>query len=118
MSLTICAFGFATQEGSDRDNICKSRCMILSLSGTPTHLSESPDSLPRSLDVYKSLFHCLAVENRKAGGYFMKYLKNQDKVYINALLFWRDMQEYKILFVGKKFSPCLVEMKSKVSRFR
>lgn len=45
--------------------------------------------------------------------HFLEKLEN--KVYINSLLFWRDVQEYKALFVGKKFSPYSVEMKSKVS---
>jgi len=63
----------------------------------------------------KALFHCLGVENRKAGGYFQHFLGQlQDKVYINSLLFWREVQAYKVLFVGRRFSPCAVEMKSKV----
>ena len=64
---------------------------------------------------YESLLHCLAMENRKAGGYFMMYLeKLEEGVYIKCLLFWREVQEYKSLFIQKQFSPCAVEMKAKV----
>ena len=64
---------------------------------------------------YEPLLRCLAMENRKAGGYFLKYLGTlQDTVYANCLQFWREVQEYKALFVQKSFSPCAVEMKAKV----
>ena len=47
----------------------------------------------------------------------MHYLSEmQNKVYINCLKFWREVQQYKILFVKDAFSPCAVEMKAKVPR--
>lgn len=46
----------------------------------------------------------------------MQYLEEMEdnKLYINCLLFWREVQEYKTLFVQESFSPCAVEMKAKV----
>ena len=35
--------------------------------------------------------------------------------FLHCLLFWREVQKYKALFVGTSFSPCSVEMKAKVS---
>lgn len=76
------------------------------------HHSQASDIANANFEV---LFNCLAVEYRKAGGYFMNFLEKQEsKVYINSLLFWREVQEYKALFVGKTFRPCAVERKSKV----
>ena len=64
---------------------------------------------------YDGLLRCLAMENRKAGGYFMRYLEQLDNsIYINCLQFWREVQEFKYLFIQKHFSPCTVELKSKV----
>lgn len=93
--------------------------MILSISGTPVHTTPNHHHAGASdigsSDRYKPLFHCLAVEYRKAGGYFMHFLeKLENKVYINSLLFWREVQEYKALFIRRTFSPCAVEMRSKV----
>ena len=97
------------------------------MSGTPIHSplhSVASSASLQSLDVvdnralFKPLLHCLGMEYRKAGGYFMHYLETlEDKVYINCLLFWREVQEYKALFVQASFSPCAVEMKAKVSQF-
>ncbi len=36
------------------------------------------------------------------------------QMYLHCLLFWRDVQEYKSLFLRASFSPCAVEMKAKV----
>ena len=89
------------------------------MSGTPVHVHPGHLYTQDGEVVggqYEMLFSCLAVEYRKAGGYFMKFLeKLENKVYINSLLFWREVQKYKALFVGKTFSLCAVEMKSKVS---
>lgn len=93
----------------------------MSVSGTPVHSVTSltlPDSTggdTANKVSYESLLHCLAMENRKAGGYFMKYLEElEDGVFIKCLLFWREVQEYKSLFIQKQFSPCAVELKAKV----
>ena len=97
--------------------MCKSVCRVLSVSGTPAHsvsLDLCADSLGGKVN-YEPLLRCLALENRKAGGYFMHYLRDKEsKVYINCLRFWREVQEYKALFVRVSFSPCSVEMKAKV----
>lgn len=97
--------------------MCKGSCRVLSVSGTPAH-STSPEThtaVPGSKSVYELLLRCLALENRKAGGYFLQYLADtQNTVYINCLKFWREVQEYKTLFVRVSFSPCAVEMKAKV----
>ena len=87
--------------------------MILSISGTPV---DTPDHYhSQACANYEPLMKCLTVEYRKAGGYFMHFLeKLENRVYINSLLFWREVQEYKALFVGKTFQPCAVEMRSKV----
>ena len=45
----------------------------------------------------------------------MRYLEEQEnEVYCNCLLFWREVQKYKELFIQQSFSPCAVEMKAKV----
>lgn len=55
------------------------------------------------------------MENRKAGGYFMQYLEKLERgTHLNCLQFWREVQEYKHLFIQKNFSPCAVELKAKV----
>ncbi len=36
------------------------------------------------------------------------------QVYLHCLLFWREAQSYKSLFLRQSFSPCAVEMKAKV----
>lgn len=93
--------------------------------------------LSNSSEAYASLLHCLNTEQRKAGGYFQNHLENLESkvsvVYtiisctihvhsflllqtcLHCLLFWREVQEYKALFVGTSFSPCAVEMKAKVT---
>ncbi len=102
------------QEGSDQESICRDDCRILSISGTPLHSTTlSPRTLSR--DIYEPMLKCLVMEHRKAGGYFMHYLeKLNNSVYINCLLFWREVQEYKSLFVQASFSACAVEKKAKV----
>lgn len=85
---------------------------VTSLTPQPGSSSSDPTDAKVSC---KSLLHCLAMEHRKAGGYFMKYLEElENGVYINCLQFWRDIQEYKTLFIQKQFSACAVEMKAKV----
>lgn len=37
------------------------------------------------------------------------------QVFIHCLVFWREVQEYKALFIGASFSPCTVETRAKVS---
>ena len=98
--------------------MCKGTCMVLSVSGTPAHSTplDMHAGVPGSKTAYEPLLHCLASENRKAGGYFFQYLSDmQNTVYINCLRFWREVQEYKTLFVRASFSPCAVEMKAKVN---
>jgi hypothetical protein len=71
-----------------------------------------PDS---TRTAYEPLLRCLAMENRKAGGYFLNYLGTlEDTIYIRCLQFWREVQEYKTLFIQEMFSACSVEMKAKV----
>ena len=91
---------------------------------------------------YKSLLNCLSLEKTKAGGYFQKHLElSPDKVqcmgsiayptvfrYLaidlflpvqvntNCLYFWREVQEYKTLFLKCSFSISAVEMKAKASK--
>lgn len=92
-------------------------CRILSVSGTPVHsITVNLEAATMEGRVsYEPLLRCLALENRKAGGYFMRHLeKLEDSIYINCLKFWREVQEYKALFVQESFSPCAVEMKAKV----
>lgn len=105
-------------------SICKSHCQILSVSGTPvqsvTSLETADSGRGSSVDTpkvcYDDLLRCLAMENRKAGGYFLSYLEQLDNsVYINCLQFWREVQEFKYLFIQDHFSPCTVELKSKVT---
>ena len=94
------------------------------MAGTPvqsvTSLApiQQPDTSSASSETkvsYESLLQCLAMENRKAGGYFMRYLEGlENGVFNNCLQFWREVQQYKALFVQKQFSPCAVELKAKV----
>ncbi|XP_064382718.1 regulator of G-protein signaling 22-like isoform X2 [Halichondria panicea] len=101
--------------------MCEAQCTILSVSGTPLHTATPthPHTLTTeeqhaSLDLYSPLISCLNTEHRKAGGYFQKHLENnQEKVFLYCLVFWREVQEYKALFIGASFSPCTVEMKAK-----
>ena len=37
------------------------------------------------------------------------------QMFLYCLVFWREVQEYKALFIGASFRPCAVEMKAKVS---
>ena len=92
---------------------------MLSVSGTPTHTASfnlrPTSAADASKTAYEPLLRCLAMEHRKAGGYFMQHLeKLEDPVHINCLQFWREVQEYKALFIQVNFSPCAVEMKAKV----
>jgi hypothetical protein len=82
---------------------------ILSVSGTPllppTHHTPSPTSC---------MVECLASEYRNAGGYFEEYLKSlSSQVRLHCLLFWRDVQEFKSLFVSPSFHPPTVQAKAK-----
>lgn len=97
--------------------------MVRSVSGTPVHSTGPPPEVHAAIQAnkpaYDSLLHCLASENRKAGGYFLQYLMDmKNTVYLNCLRFWREVQEYKTLFVRVSFSPCGVEMKAKVILIR
>lgn len=102
-----------SQETSDGPTLCKSQCRVLSVSGTPVHPGlEASDG---NKTVYEPMLRCLAMENRKAGGYFLQYLgKLENTAYMNCLRFWREVQEYKTLYIQESFSPCTVEMKAKV----
>lgn len=109
---------YSLQEGSNSPTLCKNQCRVLSISGTPVHHKTfSPFTMGDTTKPgYEPLLRCLAMENRKAGGYFLDFLgKLEDAVYMNCLRFWREVQEYKSLFIQPSFSPCAVEMKAKVS---
>ena len=124
----------------DTRGMCENRCQILSVSGTPLH-STVTSPIHYSSEMYTFLLRCLSIEQRKAGGYFQNHLETlENKVrlefvgfllmpsliinfpcffwqqsFLHSLLFWREVQEYKALFVATSFSPCSVEMKAKVS---
>lgn len=88
----------------------------MSISGTPVHADSFGTMADSTKTVYEPLLSCLAMENRKAGGYFLQYLgKLEDAAYTHCLQFWREVQEYKTLFIQDTFSPCAVEMKAKVA---
>lgn len=104
------------QDGLE-EGLCKSQCRVMSISGTPVHADSllPAEVVDGTKPTYEPLLSCLATENRKAGGYFFEYLQElEDVVYVNCLRFWREVQEYKTLFIQETFSPCAVEMKAKV----
>ncbi|XP_078317133.1 regulator of G-protein signaling 22-like isoform X10 [Crassostrea virginica] len=58
----------------------------------------------------KALYH-----ERQAGGFFQKYIERSgNKMWVNCLNFWTDVQEYHLLFYAEVIDPYIVQKKAKV----
>lgn len=58
----------------------------------------------------KALYH-----ERQAGGFFQKYIdRSGNKMWVNCLNFWTDVQEYHLLFYAEVIDPYIVQKKAKV----
>ncbi|XP_062622308.1 regulator of G-protein signaling 22-like isoform X4 [Saccostrea cucullata] len=58
----------------------------------------------------KALYH-----ERQAGGFFQKYIERSgNKMWVNCLNFWTDVQEYHTLFYAEVIDPYIVQKKAKV----
>ncbi|XP_056017621.1 regulator of G-protein signaling 22-like isoform X5 [Ostrea edulis] len=52
---------------------------------------------------------------RQAGGFFQKYIeRSSNKMWVNCLSFWTDVQEYHMLFYAEVIDPYIVQKKAKV----
>lgn len=83
--------------GSDRDSMASS-------------VSSTFPGGSRMDALLKALYH-----ERQAGGFFQKYIdRSGNKMWVNCLNFWTDVQEYHLLFYAEVIDPYIVQKKAKV----